>query len=239
MFAGAASAALAAPSAPSASPAADFAPCRVIKHAEAVYPARALAAGVTRGEASIVLEIDPAGQVLDRLVTAYTHPEFAREAERTVAQWTYVPGNYQGQPVVCVLTVTFEFSVNGVLAIQKWCDPAQPSDAYIGGTFAYFAHGAGTLDRVPVPVRAPAPPYLPEWASEGRRGKVTVRFFIDETGRARFPTIAAEPDSLLARAAVTAVKQWQFEPPRAKGQPVLAYAEQTFDFRPAPPANGS
>jgi hypothetical protein len=44
-------------------------------------------------------------------------------------------------------------------------------------------------------------------------------------------TIVANEE--LAAAAITAVSQWQFEPPTSKGRPVLVLAHQDFEFKPA------
>ena len=60
-------------------------------------------------------------------------------------------------------------------------------------------------------------------------------FLIDEEGRVRLPAVSRatnEANEELAAAAVTAVTQWRFEPPTAKGKPVLVRAQQDFAFQP-------
>ena len=61
-----------------------------------------------------------------------------------------------------------------------------------------------------------------------------MEFYIDETGHVRLPAVSRETneaDEELSAAAVTAVEQWQFEPPVSKGKPVFVLAHQDFDFK--------
>lgn len=216
------------PSAPA--PDADYVPVRIRQKTNAVYPLRLLYEGVVRGEATAVLEIDSTGRVVDQLITAYTHREFAEEMKRAISRWTFEPGTVNGEPVVSILTLTFDFSVDGVVTYEKRFPSLR--DETFGDRFAYFPRGSESLDSKPVGVSMEPPVYPKAWIDEGRSGSVTIRFFIDETGAARLPVIIAHSDTALANAAVAAVKQWKFEPPRVHGKPVLALAEQTFVFEP-------
>jgi protein TonB len=51
-------------------------------------------------------------------------------------------------------------------------------------------------------------------------GTVYVIFIVDTNGRVDSPLVQKSTDPALERAAVTAVKQWKFEPGMRKGQPV-------------------
>jgi TonB family protein len=86
------------------------------------------------------------------------------------------------------------------------------------------------LDRIPTPLAAPAPYYTPELLASGLRGKVTVDFYIDESGMVRMPAVSDADRRDLATLAVMAVRQWRFEPPLRKGNPVLVKARQVFTF---------
>lgn len=209
----------------------DYAPCRVHQKSHAVFPVRLLEQGITQGEATIMLEIDTAGRVTDQLVTAYTHPEFAKEMQRTLAQWTFEPGRSRGQPVVSVMTATFEFTVKGVTVYERRFDAIRRED-YVDREYAYAARSPDALDGKPLATTAPAPIYPKAWMDAGRRGTVTVQFYIDEEGRPRMPIVTSDSDSYLASAAAAAVREWRFQPPMAKGKPVLVQAEQVFVFEP-------
>ncbi len=224
-----------APALEAPSPAASYVPCKIHQKMQATYPIRLLHEGILRGEATAVLEIDPSGRVTDRLIVGYTHREFADQMMRAIDSWTFEPGRVGDEPVISIFTVTFEYSVDGVVVYEKHFD-ANARDAWIEDHRAYFAHGPETLDHKPTAVKLTPPTYPQSWLEQGHTGSVTVRFYIDETGQARLPMIVAQSDDLLASAAVAAVRQWKFEPPLHHGKPVLAFAEQVFVFdgRPAP-----
>jgi TonB family protein len=208
-----------------------YVPCKVQQKIHAEFPLRLLYQGVVRGESSAMLEIDPSGQIADKLVTQYTHREFADEMMRTIQGWAFEPGRIDGRPITSVLNVMFEFTVNGVLVYEKQFNQV-PADSILEQRFAYYPHGPESLDQNPVAIDLPPPIYPSAWIRDGRKGSVTIRFFIDETGKARLPEIVTESDNLLANAAVAAVKQWRFQPPIHRGQAVLARAEQVFEFHP-------
>jgi TonB family protein len=214
------------------SSAADYVPCRVVQKTPGHFPIRLLQQGVKQGEASIVLEIGPDGKITDQLVTSFTHPEFGKEAARIVREWTFAPGLLKGRPIISVATIDFEFTVNGMSVYERHPDTLRMDD-YFAKKYAYFPHGLDSLDARPT-ARATAAPVYPEaWIAQGHRGSVTVRFYIDETGKPRMPVASEGADPLLAASAIAAVQKWQFAPPTAHGTPTLAYAEQVFSFEPA------
>jgi TonB family protein len=64
-----------------------------------------------------------------------------------------------------------------------------------------------------------------------------VEFYIDPQGNVRMPSVSRETieaNEELSAVAIAAVSQWQFDPPLAKGRPVLVLAQQDFTFKPAP-----
>jgi TonB family protein len=212
-------------------------PCKINQKVPAVYPGRLLYNGVLRGEAAVVLEIDPAGKLADALVTTYTHREFAEEAIRAVKQWTFQPGYLDGQPVISIVTITFAFSVDGVAVYEKSMDSVRYGAEEDEEGFSYRPHELRALDRKPQLKIVASPIYPKAWIEQGHTGRITIGFFIDELGQTRVPSVTSGSDGLLAGAALAAVKQWRFEPPLHKGRPVLAQAEQEFVF--APPAAAS
>lgn len=205
-----------------------YVPCKVHQTALGVFPVRLLHQGVINGEATALLEIDGKGQIADQLIVSYTHREFADELIRTVKRWKFDPGVIDHQPVISVVTVTFEYTVNGVLAYER--QVTDTHDSPMRDRLAYRPYGTGSLDHNPGPLAKPAPVYPEAWANDGHTGHVVVTFFIDEAGHARLPTVNDPADDLLASVAIAAVKQWRFEPPLRAGKPVLVQAEQEFVF---------
>lgn len=206
--------------------------CRILRRSPAVtFPQRLLQAGVTNGSVTTVLEVGTDGRISDLLISAYSRPEFAQEVSRSVKDWTFAPSTSAGQPIVSIVTIEFEFRVNGVLAYEKRY-PAEDEPVDPDHKYSYFAHGSANLDRKPTLLRTESPVYPKAWIEQGRKGAILVRFFIDETGRPRIPSIPAGTDPYLSSAAIAALKTWRFEPPLDRGQPVLAFAEQVFVFDP-------
>jgi TonB family protein len=62
------------------------------------------------------------------------------------------------------------------------------------------------------------------------RGVVVVRFYIDEEGNVRLPSVTGQADGYLVEQALTAVREWKFAPVTSGGQPVLVAAQQEFNF---------
>jgi TonB family protein len=230
----AAATALAGTAQPEANPTATgYVPCKIIEKAPAVFPVRLLNQGVIRGEVHLMLEVDVTGQLTDSLVVAYTHREFANEAQRVVGLWRFEPGFVDRKPVTSIVSLTFHFETAGPIAYTKTGPDAFPEA--VAGEYVYQPHGVKNLDHSPVRIATSAPHYFTEWASQGRAGRVTVDFFIDESGQARMPTATTTDDELLAASAIAAVKQWRFERPTHQGKPVLVHAQQVFVFAPDPP----
>jgi TonB family protein len=215
---------------PNASP--DFVECKIHRNYWPLYPTRLLHQGVIRGEASVMVEVGTNGAVTDQLLVSYTHPDFGAEAMHAVSRWTFDPGRNQGEPVVSVLRINFEFTVQGVVVYDRFFDAIKTED-YLANKYAYFPHGPETLDAKPAIVTSSPPVYPKSWIDLGHKGHVTLRFFIDETGRPRIPIVVGQSDTFLSSAAAAAIKDWRFQPPRSAGKPVLAYVEQVFVFEPA------
>jgi len=111
-------------------------------------------------------------------------------------------------------------------------DPGM-SDGWLGGDFAVnlntIGGGAGEdvdalfsladLDNPPRAIYQPSP------AMDARirkrvPGTVKVLFIVDQRGRVTNPIVKSSTDPVFERAAVSAVKQWKFEPGKRNGKPV-------------------
>lgn len=75
------------------------------------------------------------------------------------------------------------------------------------------------LDQQPRVIYQPGPVLEP---SSRRRspGSVAVLFIVDQNGRVENPIVQSPTDPALDKAAVSAVKQWKFEPGKRRGTPV-------------------
>jgi TonB family protein len=218
----------------------DYVAVKINQTEEAVYPSRMVSLGVKSGSASIAVAIDAAGHLTDYLVTAYTQPEFAESAVVALKKWTFEPAFIHGFPWNSKSDLTFRFQLEGVVVVTM---TTLAYDEMIHlklapGSTAYSACTLGELDRIPTPTRIVNPVYPNEIARSSRGGHVMVAFYIDEQGHVRMPSVSRETNEAnaeLAAIAVTAVEQWQFEPPTLKGRPVLVAAQQDFSFKPSAP----
>jgi TonB family protein len=216
-----------------------YEPMKIIQTQEAVYPMEVLSLGLRSGTVRITIAIDSEGKLNDYLVTVYTHPKFAEAAVRAIKAWRFVPARIHGISRSATADLTFNFEASGVVVVDMSVLTIAELFHYkiAPNSNSYSASTLSQLDRTPTPIKIVKPGYPKKLARSSHGGHVTVEFYIDEQGRVRLPSVdrqAIEANEELAALAVTAVEQWQFDPPLMNGKPVLTLATQDFDFKPAP-----
>lgn len=179
----------------------------------------------------MLLQIDSSGTLTDSLVVASTDPAFTEEVLQVVKQWRFEPLRRGGETLGSVVELLVNFKIDGLIAVER-LDGTRGGSASALGEHAYQARGASALDRLPTPSHVVPPVYPPEWRAKNLTGRVTVDFYIDETGGVRMPTVAPDTDPLLGASAIAAVREWRFSPPLHQGQPALARVQQVFNFSP-------
>ncbi len=188
--------------------------------------------GITKGNAIVAISVSAEGKLTDWLVLGYTDEMFAKECIAVLKEWQFTPAKLDGTPVPARIEFTFNFSLEGAVVTANilnrflWDNLPGMGD----GRYIYRVNRSNEIDRLPVRLNTVAPKYAVEAEREGVRGKVEVRFYIDETGAVRMPAVDADAHPYLADTAVAAVKEWRFEPPTHNGRPVLIAARQVFDF---------
>jgi len=203
-------------------------PCTIIEKTPPRFPNRLIKDGVAHGVVKMLLHVNSAGELTDTLVTAFTRKAFADEALHAVKRWKFIPARSKGEPIDTIINMTFQFEVKEVLVAEKFSPDFTPLEH--SEEFEYHACNVKNLDRVPTPLNVVEPVYPQELMKQGISGNIVVDFYIDEKGKARFPTATPGTDEILAGIAVAAVQQWRFIPPTAKGKPVLVQARQVFTF---------
>jgi TonB family protein len=194
-----------------------------------VYPASLKLAGVTQGAAIIALSVDPEGRVKDQLVVAYTHPHFARTSMEALRDWRFAPATLDGVAVPVQFDLRFDYTLEGAVITAGIVDHFL-YDHLGPNPLAYRPANAARLDAKPVRVVGDAPKYDVAAAKDGIRGVVTVRFYIDEQGNVRLPAVDGQANPYLSEQAVTAIRDWKFQPATSQGEPVLVAAQQQFNF---------
>lgn len=188
--------------------------------------------GITKGSAIVAVSVSAEGKMTEWLVLGYTQEAFARECIAALKEWQFTPAKFDGTPVPARAELTFNFALEGAVITANivnhflWDDMPGMSE----GRYTYRLNRPNEIDRVPARLTTVAPKYAVEAEQQGVRGKVEVRFYIDETGAVRMPAVDSDTHPYLADTAVAAVKEWRFEPPTRRGRPVLVAASQVFDF---------
>ena len=197
-----------------------------------VYPNALKLGGVTQGRAVIAISVDRDGRVKDQLVLAYTDPQFARTSTEVLHDWRFAPARFDGEPVPVQFELSFDYTLEGAVITSGISDHMLYDNFHNIGqnALAYQPVNATRIDHAPVRIGGESPRYALAAAQNGIRGAVTVRFYIDEQGNVRLPAAVGATDAYLTEQAMTAVREWKFEPVTSRGQPVLVAAQQEFTF---------
>ena len=201
---------------------------RVVKTVRPEFPVRLHREGVMFGEVRLLAEIDEHGKLADCLITAFTHKEFATEAFNAVAKWKFELLDEQRTRATTIVPMTFSFEYQGTLVREKL--GPDPSDYHFN--FIYRPCRAADLDHPPKLLHTIPPKYPKALGDQGISGVIAMEFFIDELGRVRMPVPLGDAHPILAGLAATALKLWEFEPPKRRGRPVLVSAMTQFKFEP-------
>lgn len=198
------------------------------------FPASLITAGVTEGHATFAVSIGADGKLNDSLPLSYTHEGFVTMCRMVMKDWAITPARLDGQNVPVQMELRFDFKREGVVETSTINISNHFLESLIPGIFerqyAYRVARGKELDHAPVAVATVNPVYAKEAEKEGVSGKVQVYFYIDEKGEVRFPSVMADAHPYLSDIAVTALRQWHFQPPTRHGEPVMIAASQEFDF---------
>jgi TonB family protein len=194
-------------------------------------PQSLLQRGIVEGKVVMAVDISAEGKLSDHLVVAYTHEALVKPVVEAVQLWHFQPARQDGVPVPAQIELTVTLSATGVVVSQTGGEALDSFlERLIGSQLKYRPSRTDEIDRVPVRTTTVAPKYAEQALKAGVRGRVQVHFYIDQNGVARMPAIDQSDHPYLSEIAVAAVREWKFEPPTAKGSPVLVEASQEFDF---------
>lgn len=91
------------------------------------------------------------------------------------------------------------------------------------------------LDQPTQIVKAVPPRYPDAALRDGIEGAILVEITVDERGRVVDASPVGRPNELLADAAVSAVRQWEFRPHTENGSPTKVRLRQSIVFKLDPP----
>lgn len=171
------------------------------------------------------------------LVLESTEERFTEAVLDAVRGWRFEPAPKTPAPPVETLApvVRFFFTSGNVAMVPV--SPASP----VGGRrrvradtpveLPNFSH----LDATPRALHRPNPEFPHALRGRVAGGTALVKYFVDAQGRVRVPVAISATEPEFAEAALAAVRQWRFEPPRIDGRPVVALEAEFFQFGPAAP----
>jgi TonB family protein len=216
----------------------EYVPMKYVMTETPLFPPAAITLGLKTGEVRISVEIDDKGVLTDYLALAYSHPAFYDAAVTALKTWKFQPAYIHGSSRSATAVLSFNFKSEGVVVSLTTNDIPEIIHYRIApDSMSFRVCTLSELDKIPTPTKIVRPFYSPEQARRSHVGHVTVEFYIDEQGHVRQPAVGRQDDMAdeeLCAAAITAVEQWQFEPPVSKGRPVLVLAQQDFNFKSAP-----
>lgn len=176
---------------------------------EPVYPWERLVAGET-GVAEAAFTITPRGFVEDFELRESSQPEFGATLTAAVETWYFRPGMKDGNNKATRVILRHEFRLpeSGPLARLVTLARGEPIPSARG------------LDGPLQPLWRGFPAFPRALQETQPKGEATVEFVIDRDGRARLPRVVSASAPEFGWAAVTAVAQWVFLPPKRGGERV-------------------
>ena len=206
---------------------------RIDRYVEPVFPTQLRNKAVSDGYAQVQLLVAADGTLLETFVSTYSRIEFAEAAEAALRNWTFRPAaDPAAEPQRFNLKINFRRE--GMLIVQG--DFQETVNAFLGHSGR--DDGEVTLcklrdlDTTPEPVNLVVPVYPEELKKQNIQGAAAISFFIDETGHVRVRVVSGSSRPEFAAAALSAVKQWTFNPPLRKGRATRVFAVQEFNFSP-------
>lgn len=191
-----------------------------------VFPYAAFRAGL-EGRAAAILEIGPEGRVVALKITKATRPEFGLALAAAVETYVFYPAQKDGRPTPAVVKTQQEFSLNfetGLVTDEDWrllrLEKKHPDKIA----------GAGHLDQPLHPLSRQPPVFPLVMVGKADRGTATIEMLVDKDGHARLPRIVKASAPAFGYAAVQAVSQWLFAPPKSHGKSVVVRVEVPFEF---------
>ena len=200
------------------------------------FPSYVQLTGNNRGVVTVAIGRDTEGHVTDVLVLDSTHPRLSQSVVDAVSKWKFVfPANPppSGQEIVPI--VRFLFTAKGISIVSALTGSLASKDRDVNENSPVMLPSFAELDAVPKPINNPMPRFTGALADRAANTTVTVKFFVDETGKVRVPIIIDSSVPELGRAVLAAVEQWRYEPPRMGGHETIALEIQTFNFGPPRP----
>jgi TonB family protein len=194
----------------------DVIPPVLIHKVEPQYSQQALAVKL-EGTVVVRAEIWPDGLVHNPRIIKSLGMGLDEKALEALQQWTFKPGEKDGQPVKVAASIEINFRLG------QASEPDRTAQQNL------YRVGSGVIP--PVPIHKVEPHYSPEALAAKLEGTVVVRAEIWPDGLVHNPQVTKSLGMGLDEKAIEALQQWRFKPGEKDGKPVKVAASIEINFR--------
>jgi TonB family protein len=198
-----------------------------------VFPEAVRYDGFVSGYVLLAYSRTPDGEPHDILVLTSTHTRLTDAAVAAVREWRFQPT--QDAAALAPRTVRLNFQAQGIVVLPFGKHMVQPLEPGLAGLAVGKSGEVPRLQDMPQAPRAlnqPMPAYPAALAGTRMPGKAAVKFYVDEEGRVRLPQVTEATAPEFAEAALNAVSQWRYEPPRQGHRRLVVADNWQFRFGP-------
>ena len=208
-----------------------FKELKLTRFVEPVFPESVRLDGVAEGSVTLAVSRNPAGEPVDVLVLRATHPKLALAAEEAVRLWRFAPAEV-AEPAPRLIQLGFRLQGVVLFPAGKNLEDEMANRMVDKSSRVLLSvPRLQNLNQVPKALSQPMPRYPAVLADRGLTGTASVSFYVDEAGRVRLPEVVDATTPEFADAAMAAVAQWRYEPPRSGGRAVVARDTWEFKFQ--------
>jgi len=197
-----------------------------------VYP-YALLHGRVEGHANVAFRVNELGKVCQLSVTESSRPEFGYAVAALVEASEFMPALKNGKPTNAVLRFEQKFEWFAFWAVLTDREKREVDLLSLEEKHPEKIFSAKKLDAPLKPIFQRAPVFPSSVTGRLSRGDAKIEILIDEEGSVHLARIVDTTDPAFGYAAVQAVSDWRFEPPKVRGKPVLARVKVPFEFKSA------
>jgi TonB family protein len=199
-----------------------------------VFPDYVQLTGNSKGIVTVAIGRDAEGYVTDVLVLTSTHAQLSRSVVDAVKKWKFaLPANLAPAGKEIYPVVRFVFSAQGIAVVSALTGSLDSKERADVDDSPVLLPSFANLDSVPQPINHPLPTFTGSAAARAVGSTATVRYFVDEEGKVRVPVVTECSSPEVGQAALSAVEQWTYEPPRAAGHATIALETGVFTFAPS------
>ena len=164
------------------------------------------------------------------IVSAASHKQFGSASVAAIQKWNFIPMQVDGKAQTSRVIVNVDFEYVGVGYAKSPSIIEEAALRFVRHGIFDIISNLGQLDHEPRLIKDVRPVYPESLKKSEKSGIVVVEFFIDPAGNVKAPGIKMSTDDEFAISALTAIKEWKFEPPLKRGRPTYARVYQRFAY---------